>query len=799
MLLFMKWSSERPQFSRNGNPKPGTRIGASQIKKMFFGALRIRKTQEATNPKLRLTRPCATVLVYDETKTRMDEALERLRNGLRLAPEEDAPDIIANTFLAQVTDDQLKSIGYGLLQHRELHQVVNGHLSWTCQNASGNRGDDFRVLKLCEMQPYVFLHPNKETSVYCVLGLQGEEKAGKRGMKTIVNPSYTTFIAHRNPEVCPLGAMAMYFHWLHDVYQLPKKMSIDWESNKSWRNVRLLFGANPVVPYNENSLYSLYCMAYKKSNFESNIKQHLPRHMLGYLQERMGAESSDTAKLGWSRGTYMDTYAPALPKIAILGTHGYKVHENYDPIWRHVRVPEPFLSLMCPDAEHILEKIEGTKNLTGASNYWQMVIGLRPYMFQIGRPLHFSFHSYRLIFQCAAAIYQVQSKSALFKLPALQNPDVRKWMSEVFPVDLKRLQDSEKEPLDLARIQNEALRLSLEEVRVRLVQQTRILERMEQKLKRRTALFSPAKGYSNPLMCVQPKFQMLKHFPSHKLTIIHSLFTLMGKFQTPPVTIDAETRAAEDTGLYEGDDHSLRAFVCASPARKDAPRPRTQVDLVLPPLAAFHKPGAVNPVWPPIFGQKSVAWPEIFPLIHDAHSLFDIWKPSKSMSEMTLAEVWKAWSVGEAVDGPVLGQKPPLRLVGQYFKAKWRSTSKSRKFWERFREIPEWIETETNLGSRSPEASIAELEALRNGLAKQSAVGDEILLIPLGINALAKHLTEQRKASVGTVVGTTNAVESSENSRNGEAAEATSSSIPAKRKAAVASRAKSAKLQKKSK
>jgi hypothetical protein len=32
----------------------------------------------------------------------------------------------------------------------------------------------------------------------------------------------------------------------------------------------------------------VYCMAYKKSNFESNIEQHLPRHMLGYPQGRMG-------------------------------------------------------------------------------------------------------------------------------------------------------------------------------------------------------------------------------------------------------------------------------------------------------------------------------------------------------------------------------------------------------------------------------------------------------------------------------------------------------------------------------
>ncbi|KAJ7906554.1 hypothetical protein B0H13DRAFT_1880528 [Mycena leptocephala] len=192
--------------------------------------------------------------------------------------------------------------------------------------------------------------------------------------------------------------------------------------------------------------------------------------------------------------------------------HGYKVHENYDPIWHHVRVPEAFLSLMCPDAESILEKIEGTQNLTGASNYWQMVIELRPYMFQF-----------------AAAIYQVQTQSALFKLPALQNPDVRKWMFEVF----------------------------------------------EQKLERRTTVLSPAKGYSNE-------------------TYTRS---------------DAETRTDEDTGLYEADDRSLRAFFCASPVRKDAPRPRTQVDLVLPPLSAFHKPGAANLIWPPIFGHKSVAWP----------------------------------------------------------------------------------------------------------------------------------------------------------------------------------------------
>ncbi|KAJ7243222.1 hypothetical protein C8J57DRAFT_1243516 [Mycena rebaudengoi] len=103
----------------------------------------------------------------------------------------------------------------------------------------------------------------------------------------------------------------------------------------------------------------------------------------------IGVDSSDTDKLGWSRGTNNDTYAHALPINAILGTHGYKVQENADPIWRHVRVFSP----LCLNAESILDKIE--------------------------------------------AIYQVQPKSALFKLPALQNPDVRNWMSEVFSPGLE--------------------------------------------------------------------------------------------------------------------------------------------------------------------------------------------------------------------------------------------------------------------------------------------------------------------------------------------------------------------------
>jgi hypothetical protein len=63
--------------------------------------------------------------------------------------------------------------------------AVWGHLAWTAQHASGNRGNDFRALKLAELQPTTLKHPDKRTDIYAVLGLQGEEKAGKRGMRTV--------------------------------------------------------------------------------------------------------------------------------------------------------------------------------------------------------------------------------------------------------------------------------------------------------------------------------------------------------------------------------------------------------------------------------------------------------------------------------------------------------------------------------------------------------------------------------------------------------------------------------------
>ena len=60
-------------------------------------------------------------------------------------------------------------------------------------------------------------------------------------------------------------------------------------------------------------------------------------------------DAAETSKLGWSRDTYTNTYAPQFPMQAILANHGFKAYEQYDPTWLHVPVPVDFLlSRVCP-------------------------------------------------------------------------------------------------------------------------------------------------------------------------------------------------------------------------------------------------------------------------------------------------------------------------------------------------------------------------------------------------------------------------------------------------------------------
>ncbi|KAJ7869408.1 hypothetical protein B0H13DRAFT_1896649 [Mycena leptocephala] len=172
-----------------------------------------------------------------------------------------------------------------------------------------------------------------------------------------------------------------------------------------WPQLCVLHGLkSPNTPYNEQNLYNLYRRPFVWAGFSAWMKVHLPRYLLGYKQERMGVDGADTSKLGWVRvATYFDTYAPALPKKAILGAAGFKVKETYDPVWTRVHVPQQFLTSFAP----------------------------RPRAFGIERVCLELSTTGRWLSTCTPPD---------FRLPAFRNPDVRNWMESTFPSELSLLQ-----------------------------------------------------------------------------------------------------------------------------------------------------------------------------------------------------------------------------------------------------------------------------------------------------------------------------------------------------------------------
>jgi hypothetical protein len=140
----------------------------------------------------------------------------------------------------------------------------------------------------------------------------------------------------------------------------------------------------------------------------------------------------------------------------------------------------------------------GRKNLVGATKYWLMAIDLRTYLFQVRCSLPFSFMWCSVLdIKAAASIFQVLPGSPIFRLPVLTRPDVRNWMTTVFPTELAQLQASAGSPVDLMRIQNEAMRQALEENRVQLREVRLELAGFRKSFERRTAVLSPAKAYSH--------------------------------------------------------------------------------------------------------------------------------------------------------------------------------------------------------------------------------------------------------------------------------------------------------------
>lgn len=163
------------------------------------------------------------------------------------------------------------------------------------------------------------------------------------------------------------------------------------------------------------------------------------------------------------------------------------------------------------------------------------------------------------------------------------------------------------DPVNLERLQNTLLRQSLQHLATKLEAQSTQIVQLQTVIKRRTAAFSPPKAHipsttTSRALDVGDDSAATLCFDTGDPLRVPVTYPFPAKLGAPfewdaairtrtssetPLFVDAETRAQQDTGVYEAEDHSLRAYVAPSPSTPILGRLRTQVDLVLPPAIAF--------------------------------------------------------------------------------------------------------------------------------------------------------------------------------------------------------------------
>lgn len=163
-------------------------------------------------------------------------------------------------------------------------------------------------------------------------------------------------------------------------------------------------------------------------------------------------------------------------------------------------------------------------------------------------------------------------------------------MKGTFPSELALLQAKAGSPLDLARIQSELIRQSLEEVRSLWYTATMELGKLRELLERRTAVLSPTKGFSVQQYSESGEYCRLecRYVLCHTNLLVIAASAAGQGLQ--PAAVIHDSRSRDDVHLLN-DSLLPDTIVNSSPQTPTNTTIEGQVSLLLPPPIAFTKPG----------------------------------------------------------------------------------------------------------------------------------------------------------------------------------------------------------------
>ncbi|KAF8234003.1 hypothetical protein L208DRAFT_861437 [Tricholoma matsutake] len=131
-------------------------------------------------------------------------------------------------------------------------------------------------------------------------------------------------------------------------------LDVNWSKNKSWRQSHQQL-------HIMNKIYIIFMSKHSRQQVSTHGSKYTCHVIFSDINKKVSVLMPEKLRRWVGSAAkpilmYM-RQGPALPKNAILAAHGYKAHEVYDPVWRHVQVPEQFLKLVCPMAERLYSEV----------------------------------------------------------------------------------------------------------------------------------------------------------------------------------------------------------------------------------------------------------------------------------------------------------------------------------------------------------------------------------------------------------------------------------------------------------
>ncbi|KAH9008640.1 hypothetical protein EDB85DRAFT_1835586, partial [Lactarius pseudohatsudake] len=250
--------------------------------------------------------------------------------------------------------------------------TLSSLFAWNWQLATLNRGDELVNLPLAFLQPYAIRVPDFDCS-------NGQSAGMNRGIFGKNEPTYNFVVPHRDPLRCPVGALAIMFHFMFDQGDLVGKIpGWDWANASSWlrvltnvTQVHLMFGRTVNKPLSGNGLCKMYKVFLDATSVTSNKKAHLARRTVPTIMEDMGVSADHIDAVGHWVGN------------AVTALAGFYVGETYRVPWAEVPVPGSLTKQVFPFVEEALATIQarGCQN-QGTINFLELLQELRPFFWR---------------------------------------------------------------------------------------------------------------------------------------------------------------------------------------------------------------------------------------------------------------------------------------------------------------------------------------------------------------------------------------------------------------------------------